>query len=90
MNARLSGIGLSIPQIISVASFFVGLVSIWIHLEIRIAEVNVDLANLKQDLMMHKADNRRDFEMIRTDIRSDTREILGKIDEIQIYLRNKK
>ncbi|MCK9422086.1 MAG: hypothetical protein M0Q38_05775 [Bacteroidales bacterium] len=55
------------------ASFFVGLVSIWIHLEIRIAEINVDLTSLKQDMIVHKADNRKDFELNRTDIGSDTK-----------------
>ena len=58
-------------------------------MEIRLAEINVELSNLKQDLSFHKSDNSRDLENLRTDIKSDTREILKKIDEIQIYLRNK-
>jgi len=58
-------------------------------MEIRLAELNVELSNLKQDLSFHKSANSRDLENLRTDIKSDTREILKKIDEIQIYLRNK-
>ena len=81
--------GLPLPQAISLLTFLVAIISIWIHMEIRLAEINVELSNLKQDLIFHKADNSRDLENLRTDIKSDTREILKKIDEIQIYLRNK-
>jgi len=56
--------------------------------EIRLAEINVELSNLKQDLVFHKADNRKDLETLRSDLKSDTKEILRKIDEIEIYLRN--
>jgi len=47
--------------------------------------LNVEIANLKQDLLLHKNDNTRSFDVIR----SDTKEILKRIDEIQIYLRNR-
>ena len=57
-------------------------------MEIRLAEINIELTNLKQDLLLHKSDNRKDIDAIRADIKTDTKEILKKIDEIQIYLRN--
>ena len=81
--------GLPLPQAISLLTFLVAIISVWVHMEIRLAEVTVELTNFKQDLIFHKADNSRDLENLRTDIKSDTREILKKIDEIQIYLRNK-
>ena len=43
---------------------------------------------MKQDLILHKSDNRKDLELLRTDLKGDTKEILRKIDEIQIYLRD--
>ena len=80
--------GIPVPQAISFLTFLVVIISIWVHMEIRLAEINVEIVNIKQDLLAHKIDNRNDFGIIRTDIKSDTREILKKIDEIQIYLRN--
>ena len=65
------------------------IISIWVHIEIRLAEINVELFNMKQDLVLHKTDNRKDLEILRSDLKVDTKEILRKIDEIQIYLRNK-
>jgi len=80
--------GIPVPQAISLLTFLIAIISIWVHMEIRLAEINVEIVNMKQDLQAHKFDNRNDFGIIRTDIKSDTREILKKIDEIQIYLRN--
>ena len=90
MNAKQTIFGLPFPQAIGLFSFLIVLISIWVQMEIRLAEVNVEIANLKQDLSIHKVENRKDFETIRNDINSDTKEILRKIDEIQIYLRNQK
>ncbi len=90
MNARSHIAGMNLSQAVSIAGFIIGFVTIWIHLEIRIAEINVDLTNLKQDLIMHKNDNRKDMETLRNEINTDTKEILRKVDEIQIYLRNRK
>ncbi len=90
MSTKHTIFGLPLPQAVGFFSFLTVVISIWIHLEISLAEVNVEIANLKQDLMIHKADNRQDFETLQTDINTDTKEILRKIEEIQIYLRNKK
>ena len=90
MNPRPNLAGMSISQLVSIAGFIMGFVTIWIHLEIRIAEINVELTNLKQDVVMHKTDNRKDLEILRTENNMNIREILRKVDEIQIYLRNKK
>jgi len=90
MNPKPTFFGLPLPQAIALFSFLTIVISIWIHLEIRLAEVNVEIINLKQDQLIHKADNRRDFELLQNGINTDTREILRKIDEIQIYLRNNK
>ena len=68
----------------------IGFVTIWIHLEISIAEIYVDLSNLKQDLIVHKSDNRKDMEILRSENSNNTKVILEKVDEIQIYLRNRK
>ena len=76
------------PQAISLLTFLVAIVSIWVHIEIRLAEINVELFNMKQDLILHKSDNRKDLESLRIDLKGDTKEILRKIDEIQIYLRD--
>ena len=81
-------LGMPLAQAISLFTFLVVIVSIWVHMEIRIAEINVEIANMKQDLLLHKADNQNDINLIRSDIKTDTKEILKKIDEIQIYLRN--
>ena len=90
MNPRSALTGMSLSQIISFAGFIVGFVTIWIHLEICIAEINVDLSNLKQDMIIHKTDNRKDLEILRNENNNNIREILRKVDEIQIYLRNNK
>ena len=81
---------MSVPQFISFCSFFAGIITIWIHMEVRIAEINVEIVNLKQDLNLHKSDNRKDFQGLHEDVNSGMQEIAGKIDEIQIYLRGKK
>jgi len=80
--------GMPMPQAISLLTFLIAIVSIWVHIEIRLAEINVELFNMKQDLILHKSDNRKDLESLRTDLKGDTKEILRKIDEIQIYLRD--
>ncbi len=81
--------GIPFTHAISLLSFMVVIISIWVHIEIRLAEINVELFNMKQDLVLHKTDNRKDLEILRSDLKVDTKEILRKIDEIQIYLRNK-
>ena len=88
MNARTGIPGLTLSQIVTIAGFIIGFVTIWIHLEIRIAEVNVEITNLKQDMILHKSDNRKDLEMLRSDNAGNTQEIIRRVDEIQIYLRN--
>jgi len=80
--------GMPMPQAISLLTFLIAIVSIWVHIEIRLAEINVELFNMKQDLILHKSDNRKDLESLRIDLKGDTKEILRKIDEIQIYLRD--
>jgi hypothetical protein len=90
MSPRATFAGLNISQLVSIGGFIMGIVTVWIHLEIRIAEINVDLTNLKQEMIMHKTDNRKDQETLRNDINANTREILRKVDEIEIYLRNRK
>jgi hypothetical protein len=82
--------GLTLTQFISVVTFVMGIITIYIHLEVRVAEINVDLANLKQDMRMHKSENQKDFETLHYDISSGNKEILRNVNEIQIYLRNKK
>ncbi len=83
-------LGLQLPQAITQFTFLLAIISIWVHMEIRLAELNVEITNLKQDLFLHKTDNIRNFDIIRSDIKIDTKEILKRIDEIQIYLRNNK
>ena len=90
MNPKYTLFGLPLAQAIALFSFLTAIISIWIHLEISLTELNVEIVNLKQDLMIHKSENRKDFETLQTDINTDTKEILRKIDEIQIYLRNNK
>ncbi|MCX6266085.1 MAG: hypothetical protein NTW16_01825 [Bacteroidetes bacterium] len=89
MKTKLTFFGLTLAQFLSLFTLITGIVSIWIHLEIRIAEVNADITNLKQEMIWHKTENRRDFEIFRNDQRADTREIIRKVEEIQIYLRKK-
>ena len=90
MKPPLTLFGLPLMQAIGFLSFIVTIASVWVHMEIRIAEINVQITGLKEDLQFHKTDNRKDFEVLQGNARSDTREILSRIDEIQIYLRNKK
>jgi hypothetical protein len=90
MDSKHTIFGLPLPQTISLFSFITVVISIWVHMEISLAGLNVDIVNLKQDMMIHKADNRKDFETQHSEITTDTKEIIRKIDEIQIYLRNKK
>ena len=90
METRSNAAGLSLSRVIPLATFVIGCITIWIHLEVRIAEINIEIVNLKQDLWQHKGDNRKDFEMLQQENRENTREILNRVDEIQIYLRNDK
>ncbi len=90
MTMKSNILGMPLAQAISLFTFLLAIVSIWVHMEIRLAELNVEITNLKQDLLLHKTDNTRNFDLIRTDIKADTKEILKRIDEIQIYLRNTK
>ncbi len=90
MSTRSDIAGMTLSQMVSLAGFIIGFVTIWIHLEICIAEINVEITNLKQDQIMDKTNNRKDMEMMRNENSSNTKEILQKVDEIQIYLRNHK
>ncbi len=42
--------GLPVPQAISLATFIAGVISVWIHLEIQIAAINVEIINLKKNM----------------------------------------
>ena len=88
MNQRSYFTGVGLAKLTTIASFVLGFLTIWIHLEIRIAEINVEIFNLKQNLLQYKSDNRQDMEVMRSENTSNTRVILNKVDEIQIYLRN--
>ena len=88
MPTKPTILGMPISQAISMFTFLIAIISIWVHMEIRIAQINVELTNMKQDFLLHKTDNRKDLLLIRSDIKTDTKEILKRIDEIQIYLRN--
>jgi len=88
MNQRNYFTGVGLAKLATIASFVLGFITIWIHLEIRIAEINVEIFNLKQNLLQYKSDNRQDMEIMRSENTSNTRVILNKVDEIQIYLRN--
>ena len=88
MPSKPTILGMPIAQAISLFTFLIAIISIWVHMEIRIAQINVELTNMKQDFLVHKTDNRKDLLLIRSDIKTDTKEILKRIDEIQIYLRN--
>ena len=88
MTAKHTLFGIPVPQAVGLCSFVIAIVSIWVQMEIRLAELNVEIVNMKQDMMVHKTENRRDMETQRTDINTDMKEIIRKIDEIQIYLRN--
>ncbi|MCK9422170.1 MAG: hypothetical protein M0Q38_06200 [Bacteroidales bacterium] len=90
MNPKYTIFGLPLAQAIGLFSFLIAIISIWVHMEIRLAELNIEIVNLKQDMMIHKADNRKDMEILHTEINTDMKEIIRKIDEIQIYLRNGK
>jgi phage host-nuclease inhibitor protein Gam len=81
--------GIPILQAISLATFIAGIISVWVHLEIQIAAINVEIINLKKNVEQHCADNRKELDALKIDIKSDTREILKKIDEINLYLRKK-
>jgi hypothetical protein len=65
MTLKSTIFGLSLPQAISLFTFLLAIISIWVHMEIRLAELNVEITNLKQDLFLHKTDNTRDFDAIR-------------------------
>ena len=88
MTTKSTILGMPIAQAISLFTFLIAIISIWVHMEIRIAQINIELTNMKQDFLLHKTDNRKDLLLIRSDIKTDTKEILKRIDEIQIYLRN--
>ena len=81
-------LGLPVTQAISLATFIAGVISVWVHLEIQIAAINVEIINLKKNVEAHCTENRKELDALKVDIKSDTREILKKIDEIQVYLRN--
>jgi len=79
--------GLPVTQAISLATFIMGVISVWVHLEIQIAAINVEIINLKKNIEQHCSDNRKELDVLKVDIKSDTREILKQINEIQVYLR---
>ena len=81
--------GIPAVQVITLATFIMGVISVWIHLEIQIAAINVEIINLKKIVEAHCSENRKELDALKVDIKSDTREILKKIDEINLYLRKK-
>ncbi len=90
MRTRTSIAGISISQAVSLAGFIIAFITVWVQMEVRIAEVNVEVTNLKQDFLTHKTENRKDMDLLRNENIASTKEILQKVDEIQIYLRNRK
>ena len=80
--------GLPVLQAISLATFIAGIISVWVHLEIQIAAINVEIINIKKNVEAHCTENRKELDALKIDIKSDTREILKQVNEIQVYLRN--
>ena len=89
MKTKITIFGLPLAHFMSLSTLTAGFVSIWIHLEIRIAQIEVDITNLKQEMTWHKSENIRDFENLRNDLRNDNKEIIRKVDEIHIFLRKR-
>ena len=47
---------MNVPQAISIAGFIIGLITIWLHLEIRIAEIGADFTILKSEIRNPKSE----------------------------------
>ena len=81
--------GLPFPHAISLLTFIAAIISVWVHLEIQIASLNVEIINIKKNMETYSNDYRKEMDALKVDIKSDTREILKQVNEIQIYLRKK-
>ena len=90
MEPKHTIFGIPLGQAIALLGLLAGVASVWVHLEIRLAELNIEIVNLKQELTTHKGDNRRDFELLHSEIAGNTREIVQKIDGIEGWLRGRK
>jgi len=56
MTIKSTILGLSLPRVISLLTFLLAIISIWVLMEIRLAELNVEITNLKKNLFLYKAD----------------------------------
>ena len=71
INARAFLSALNVPQAISITGFIIVFITIWIHLEMRIAEINADITILKSEIRNPTSDIRH----LKSEIRNPKSEI---------------
>jgi len=78
--------GIDLPLFMFLFSLTVSLITFYMHIEVSITKLDVELAALRADYLRHIDANAADFSEIKASFESRNKEIIKKIDDIQAFL----
>ena len=80
--------GIEVPLFIFLFSLALSLLSFYVHIEVCITKLDIQLAELRNDYLRHIQTNSVDFSDIKSTFEARIKEIIKKIDDIQTFLLN--
>jgi hypothetical protein len=80
--------GIEVPLFIFLFSLALSLLSFYVHIEVCITKLDIQLAELRNDYLRHIQSNSVDFSDIKSTFEARNKEIIKKIDDIQTFLLN--
>jgi hypothetical protein len=89
MNKKKKTIfGIEVPLFIFLFSLALSLVTFYVHIEVCITKLDIELAELRNDYLRHIQSNSADFSDIKATFEARNKELIKKIDDIQTFLLN--
>jgi hypothetical protein len=78
--------GIEVPLFIFLFSLALSLITFYVHIEVCITKLDIELAELRNDYLRHIQSNSADFSDIKATFEARNKEIIKKIDDIQTFL----
>jgi hypothetical protein len=88
INKKKTIFGIEVPLFIFLFSLGLSLVTFYVHIEVCITKLDIELAELRNDYLRHIQSNSVDFSDIKATFEARNKEIIKKIDDIQTFLLN--
>ena len=81
-------LGIDLPLFMFLFSLATSLITFYVHTEVSLTKLDVELTALRADYLRHTDANAAEFSEIKTSFDSRDKEIITKIDNIQSFLLN--